>query len=159
MPSHKLEQFLTTLEISNETGSSPESVDKVSATLACNLPANHTMLDFRIPIHLFGLFRNTQIYGWKFGKIILDLTKTEIWSNYVFLTETCKFDHKELESLAVIVLHDPVALRKCWEEVCQANQNLRGDSRKLLHLLQYNLEKSVNFSHSVVPKCLRDGAQ
>ena len=77
--------------------------------------------------------------------------------NYFYLIHECKINAKDIETLPNILLHDPAALKLHWNKLGtdiepKVLSTLYEKPERLLNLLQYYLEKSVNFRYVYVVK-------
>lgn len=74
--------------------------------------------------------------------------------NFQYLKVDCGFSSDIILDVPVILGHSHVLLVKHWDNLPAKQETLfnkwKNDQRKLLNLLQYDIEKSVNFKHSVL---------
>ena len=89
------------------------------------------------------------------GGKISNVSIKDVKLNYYFLLNECKLSRDNIGLLPVILLHHPVALREHWKKLVKETElsvlvELFKTPERLLHLLQYYLEKSTNFTHVYV---------
>ena len=77
--------------------------------------------------------------------------------NYFYLIHECKINANDIETLPNILLHDPATLKLYWNKLVtdtkpEVLSRLYEKPERLLNLLQYYLEKSLNFRYIYVLK-------
>ena len=88
---------------------------------------------------------------------ITNVSNKDIKSNYFYLIHECKINAKDIETLPNVLLHDPAALKLQWHKLVtdiepKVLSSLYEKPERLLNLLQYYLEKTINFRYIYVLK-------
>ena len=77
-----------------------------------------------------------------------------IRANFRFLSEDCGFERSLILNLPVILGHSQNVLVQHWKMLPESQSEhftkWRADPQKLLNLLQYDIERSVNFKHRII---------